>query len=179
MLYLTITNTFFIQVPRAWRLAFLNVKNKTHDLKPSSRLYANNIDACISVHVCPPLMAVCHKAATASNLTGLTGSHCCLPPNKNRRRRRCRASGEGLQRDSETQAVRQLPLHEREQDLNTQMLSVLLKKKKSYLSFVLQCRSSQRSVILLKVQFKHHQAVAIWTEDIFSLHDSYSSIISD
>lgn len=85
MLYLTVTNTFFTQVPRAWRLAFLDVKNKHHDLIPNSRPCANNIDVCISVDICPPLVAACHKAATAGSSTGLTSSRCCLPPNENRR----------------------------------------------------------------------------------------------
>lgn len=102
MLYLTVANTFFTQVPRAWRLAFLVVKNKRHDLIPNSRLCANNIDVYISVDICPPLVAACHKAAAASSSTGLTSSHCCLPRNENRRQRRCRASGERLQQDSKT-----------------------------------------------------------------------------
>lgn len=40
---------------------------------------------CISVPICPLLVATCHEAAAASSLTGLTGSHRCLPPHKARR----------------------------------------------------------------------------------------------
>jgi len=93
MLYLSITNILYTS-NQSQKAGFIEC-----DLIPNSGLHANNIDACISVHVCPPLMAVCHKAATASNLTGQTGRHCCLPPDSNGRQRRCRASGEGLQRD--------------------------------------------------------------------------------
>lgn len=46
-----------------------------------------------------------------------------------------------------------------------------------YVLIVLRCLSTKKSVTLLEEQFKHRQAVAIWTEQLLSPHDIYLTIL--
>lgn len=116
------------------------------------------------VHICPPLVAVCHKAATASSFSGLAGSQ---------KQEANEVQACSKTKTQETEAVRQLLLHER-QDLNTQTLL----EKKINLIYHLFCSVNPVKETLLKSS----NTIRQWQsgqEGYFSLCDSYSSTISD